>query len=199
MPQRLDVKFREPETDDELQALIEEARRRARRRRLGYAAVAVAALATGLGLYFGLGGGGGGGDHGASSAGLPSPGAGGGAKSARSSSPSRQDVYERRCPDRGLEILPLTPRAPHAARDIAERTVGPEPPVTTTIRPAMHAGARGSELLHLCGPRAARRSLVVFTWDHRFDHGRNTSASLAQHAFVVFRSDNGYHVLYWEH
>jgi hypothetical protein len=43
---------------DALDALIEEARRRARRRRLGYAACALAAIA-GTGIFFGLRGGGG--------------------------------------------------------------------------------------------------------------------------------------------
>jgi hypothetical protein len=51
----------------------------------------------------------------------------------------------------------------------------------------------------MCGPRVARRTLVVFTWDHRFDHGPNKSASLGQHAFLVSRFDDGYHLWYWEH
>ena len=51
MTQRLDVPVRKPQSDDELQALIEEARRRARRRRLGYLSLAVAA-ATVAGVVF---------------------------------------------------------------------------------------------------------------------------------------------------
>jgi hypothetical protein len=49
---------RRPLDQDELDALIEEARRRARRRRLGYATVIVGLLAAGGGLYAGFGGGG---------------------------------------------------------------------------------------------------------------------------------------------
>jgi hypothetical protein len=48
-----------PPQHDELEALIEEARRRARRRRLGYAAVVLGLLAVAGGLYAGFGGGGG--------------------------------------------------------------------------------------------------------------------------------------------
>src|SRR5438876_6069592 len=59
MPPRLDVPVREPETDDELQALIEEARRRARRRRFGYLALAVAAATMAGATYLMLGEGGG--------------------------------------------------------------------------------------------------------------------------------------------
>jgi len=40
----------------------------------------------------------------------------------------------------------------------------------------------------LCGPKIARRTVVVFTWHHRFDSGPNASASLAQHALVVSAS-----------
>jgi hypothetical protein len=47
---------------DELDALIEEARRRARRRRFGYAAALVVATLVGAGLYIGLHGNGGGGE-----------------------------------------------------------------------------------------------------------------------------------------
>lgn len=46
--------------EQELEALIEEARRRARRRRFGYLAVITASLALAGGLYLGLGGGDGG-------------------------------------------------------------------------------------------------------------------------------------------
>jgi hypothetical protein len=56
MTQRLDVPVREPETDDELQALIEEARRRARRRRFGYLALVVVAATVAGVLYLILGG-----------------------------------------------------------------------------------------------------------------------------------------------
>jgi hypothetical protein len=42
-----------PPEQDELEALIEEARRRARRRRFGYAAVVVLAALFGMGVYFG--------------------------------------------------------------------------------------------------------------------------------------------------
>jgi hypothetical protein len=48
-----------PLEDDELEALIEEARRRARRRRFGYAAVLVFAALLGGGLYLGFHGNGG--------------------------------------------------------------------------------------------------------------------------------------------
>jgi hypothetical protein len=51
----------------------------------------------------------------------------------------------------------------------------------------------------MCGPRIARRTLVVFTWNHQFDHGPNQSASLAQHAFLVSRFAEGYRLWYWEH
>jgi hypothetical protein len=56
MAQRLDVPVREPETDDELQALIEEARRRARRRRVGYLALLVTAATLAGVLFLILGG-----------------------------------------------------------------------------------------------------------------------------------------------
>jgi photosystem II stability/assembly factor-like uncharacterized protein len=52
---------RPPDTED-LEALIEEARRRARRRRIGYG-LGLLLLATALGLYFGLGHGGGAGGN----------------------------------------------------------------------------------------------------------------------------------------
>jgi hypothetical protein len=51
----------------------------------------------------------------------------------------------------------------------------------------------------LCGTKIARRAVVVFTWDHRFDSGPNASASLAQHALVVSRFADGYRIWYVEH
>jgi hypothetical protein len=187
-----------PPEQDELDALIEEARRRARWRRFGYAAVVVGVLAAAGALYLGLGGGGGA-DGGATLRGDASPGGSAGHGSARPASASREDVYQRRCPGRGLRARPLTGTADQAARGITERRVGSSPQITTTVRPAMHAGARGSEVANMCGPRIARRTLVVFTWNHHFDHGPNQSASLAQHAFLVSRFAEGYRLWYWEH
>lgn len=157
---------------DELDALIEEARRRARRRRLAYLAAFVGLLAVAGGIYAGFGGGGG---------------------AARSSSAAKE-VYQHRCPGRGEEALPLTRHARAAARSIAGRQVGTSPQIDVTIRPGMASDAR-----HLCGPHVARRTLWVFTWDHRFEHGPIRSASLAQHRFAVSRFGGGYHAWYWEH
>ena len=124
----------------------------------------------------------------------------GGAGAHRPASNARQaNIYAHRCPGRGLDALPLTNAAGPAARRFARERVGQAPRVTTTVRPATHAGARGSEVSWICGPRVARRTLVVFTWDHRFDSGPNASPSLAQHAFLVSRFDDGYHLWYWEH
>jgi hypothetical protein len=104
-----------------------------------------------------------------------------------------------RCPRRALAALPLTPDAERFAEAIARRRVGRSPQITVTVRPATHAGARGHEVRFLCGPTIARRALVVFTWDHRFDSGPNASASLAQHALVVSRFADGYRIWYVEH
>jgi hypothetical protein len=68
MTQRLDVPVGESETDDELQALIEEARRRARRRRFGYLALVVSAATVAGVLFLILGGSGGRGEGLASNA-----------------------------------------------------------------------------------------------------------------------------------
>jgi hypothetical protein len=46
----------------------------------------------------------------------------------------------------------------------------------------------------MCGPKIARRAVVVFTYDHRYD-----SPSLAEHALVVSRFADGYRVWYVEH
>jgi hypothetical protein len=184
-----------PLEEDEAEALIEEARRRARRRRFGYAAVLVLAALLGGGLYLGFHGGG---DGGSGSKGESSSNGGAGAQ--QPSSHAREaSVYARRCPGRGLDALPLTRAAQTSARTIAQQRVGPSPRVTTTVRPASNAGARGSEVTYMCGPRVARRTVVVFTWDHRYDHGPNKSASLAQHAILVSRFQDGYHLWYWEH
>jgi hypothetical protein len=104
-----------------------------------------------------------------------------------------------RCPRRALAALPSTPDAERFAEAIARRRVGRSPQITVTVRPATHAGARGHEVRFLCGPKIARRALVVFTWDHRFDSGPNASASLAQHALVVSRFADGYRIWYVEH
>jgi hypothetical protein len=179
---------------EELDALIEEARRRARRRRLGYAAAAVTALAVAGGLFLLIGGGnsGGGGSPRVHGRGNPS----GGARSAtgRSSSASRATLYLRRCPGRGLQALPLTRNAKAATRSIVARRVGTSPKIDVAIRP----GTAGT-VEHLCGPKIAHRTLWVLTYDHRFDHGPNKSASLAQHRFAVSRFDDGYHLWYLEH
>jgi hypothetical protein len=178
---------------DELEALIEEARRRARRRRLGYAALLVGMVAGASGIYliFGGGGGTGGGPtlHGQSGA-----GGGAGPNSARPASASRESVYQHRCPGRGLDALPLTNAGNSFARSLARGNVGASPRITVRIRPATDAGARGSEVAWMCGPKVARRTLVAFTWDHRFDHGPNASASLAQHVCLISRFDDGYHL-----
>jgi hypothetical protein len=82
-----------PDTHDasgELEALIEEARRRARRRRLGYLAVATAAALVAGGLYLVIGGGGGDGVSGQSGSGEPAAPAG--------SSGSSSGTAEYRCP-----------------------------------------------------------------------------------------------------
>jgi hypothetical protein len=185
-----------PPSPDEAEAVIEEARRRARRRRLGYAAALLLAALLGGGLYLGFHGGGSGG--GSASKGESSPNGGAGAQ--QPSSHARQaNIYARRCPGRGLDALPLTGGGGQAARSFARHQVGPSPRVTTTIRPATSAGPRGKLVSSHCGPKVARRTLVVFTWDHRFDHGPNKSASLAQHAFLVSRFQGGYHLWYWEH
>lgn len=186
-----------PPVDDELDALIEEARRRARRRRIGYTAVIVGVLAAAGGLYLGFSGGGGA-DGGTTLRGNAPPGGSAGHGSARSASASSEDVY-RRCPGRGLEALPLTGAADQATLGIAERRVGFSPQITTTVRPATDAGIRGEAVSSMCGPKIARRTLVVFTWNHRFDHGPNKSASLAQGVFLVSRFTEGYRLWYWEH
>lgn len=104
-----------------------------------------------------------------------------------------------RCPRRALAALPLTVDAERFADAAARRRVGSSPQITVTVRPATHAGARGHEVRFLCGPKIARRAVVVFTWDHRFDSGPNASASLAQHAVMVSRFADGYRVWYVEH
>jgi hypothetical protein len=186
---------RRPDAPDELEAVIKEARRRARRRRLGYAATLVLATLLGGGLYLGFHGSGG---SGSGSKGESSPNGGAGAQ--QPSSHAREaSVYPRHCPRRGLDALPLTAGAERSARGIAEARLGSSPEITITARPATHAGTRGTLVSSHCGPKVARRTLVVFTWDHRFDHGLNKSASLAQHASLVSRFDDGYHLWYWEH
>ena len=188
---QLDAPTRSPE-QEELDAIIEEARRRARRRRLAYAAAAIAALGIGAGLYASFGGGGGGGVATPTDRSAPRPG--GGANSARPTSASRQALYEHRCPGRGLQALPLTQNARAQTRSIIARRIGTSPKIDVAI----HPGTFGS-VEHLCGPKIAHRTLWVLTYDHRFDHGPNKSASLAQHRFAVSRFDDGYHLWYLEH
>jgi hypothetical protein len=106
--------------------------------------------------------------------------------------------YER-CPRRGFDALPLTAAAEESAQMIAKRQVGRSPQIAIAVRPASHAGARGHEVSFMCGPKVARRTAVVFTYDHRYDRGPNKSASLAQHAFLVSRFDDGYRLWYVEH
>jgi hypothetical protein len=186
-----------PPGQDELDALIEEARRRARRRRLGYAALIAFAALLGGGLYVGFHGGGGNGPTG--TGGEPSPGGAAGAHKP-AAQPRPASVYAHRgCPPRASTTLPLTGAGRQAARAFARQRIGRSAAITVRVRPATHAGARGSEVSWMCGPRVARRTLVVFTWGHRFDSGPNASASLAQHAFLVSRFDDGYHLWYWEH
>jgi hypothetical protein len=104
-----------------------------------------------------------------------------------------------RCPRRALAALPLNAAAEKSAKRIATRRVGRSPQITIRVRPAADAGARGHEVRFLCGPKVARRAVVVFTYDHRYDRGPNKSASLAQHALVVSRFADGYRVWYVEH
>jgi WD40 repeat protein len=66
----------DPATLDALEALIEEARRRARRRRLAYAAMTLLTVGTGLGAYFGFRGGHGAGESSPAAVGLPAVQAG---------------------------------------------------------------------------------------------------------------------------
>jgi hypothetical protein len=66
----VETRPREQEASDELEALIEEARRRARRRRIGYLALA-AGVALAAGIYLLLGGGGGGARSGGSPSNQP--------------------------------------------------------------------------------------------------------------------------------
>jgi hypothetical protein len=184
---------RTPVECDELDALIEEARRRARRRRLGYVAALAAALGLGALLYAGFGSGGGGGETSASHAGSgPTPAA----SASRSNETARHAVYEHRCPGRGLSALPLGPKPEQAARAITAQRVGASPLIDVAIHPGTW---RDSGMTYLCGPRIARRTLEVLIYDHRFDHGPNKSASLAQHRFYVSRFADGYHAWYWEH
>jgi hypothetical protein len=183
---------------DELDALIEEARRRARLRRLGYAALLVGVVAAGCGIYLASGGGGGS-DGGPALRGESGAGGSAGPGSARPTSAARESVYRHRCPGRGLDALPLSEAAPSIARSLARSRVGRSPRIAINVRPATDAGARGSEVSWMCGPRVARRTLVAFTWDHRFDHGPNRSASLAQHVLLMSRFDDGYHVWYLLH
>jgi hypothetical protein len=134
---------------------------------------------------------------------LPVSGCGGGDSNKASTSATTQHHaklagYER-CPRRGADALPLTTAAEKSAEKIAKRRVGRSPQITITVRPATHAGARGHEVSFMCGPKVAGRTVVVFTYDHRYDHGPNKSASLAQHAFLVSRFDNGYRLWYVEH
>lgn len=180
-----------PSPQDELDALIEEARRRARRRRLAYVAVVAGLLTVAGGLYAGFGGGGG--DGGTTLQGGQSPGSGAGPSAARSPSAAKV-VYQHPCPGRGVEALPLTQHARAAARSITDQRVGTSPQIDVVIRSAAAPGVR-----HLCGARIARRTLWVLTYDHRFDQGPNRSASLAQHRFAVSRFGDGYHAWYSEH
>jgi hypothetical protein len=182
---------RAPE-QEELDALIEEARRRARRRRLGYAASVIAAMVAAGCLYLAFGGGGS--DSGTTPQGHAESGGGAAPSAARSASASRQALYRHRCPGRGLQALPLTQRANAAARSVIARGVGSSPEIDVAIRPGTSSG-----IAHLCGPRVARRTLYVWTYDHRFDHGPMKSASLAQHRIYVARFGDGYHAWYWEH
>jgi hypothetical protein len=144
---------------------------------------------------------------------LPVAGCGGGGSNEASTLATKHHARlatHERCPRRGRDALPLTVPAEGAklrpfvialksARNIAERRVGRSPQITITVRPATHAGARGKEVSFMCSPKVARRTLVVFTWDHRYDHGPKKSASLAQHAFLVSRFDNGYRRWYVQH
>jgi hypothetical protein len=94
-----------------------------------------------------------------------------------------------------LDALPLTQKARAAAQSIVASKVGTSPQIDVAIRPGMTSGS----VPHLCGRKIAHRTLWVLTYDHRFDHGPNRSASLAQHRFAVSRFDNGYHLWYLEH
>ncbi len=86
----------------------------------------------------------------------------------------KQDKFAgfERCPRRALAALPLNAAAEKSARRIAKRRVGRSPQITIRVRPAADAGARGREVRFLCGPKVARRAVVVFTYDHRYDRGR---------------------------
>jgi hypothetical protein len=144
---------------------------------------------------------------------LPVAGCGGGASNEATTLATRHQARlatHGRCPRRGRDALPLTVPTEGAklhpfvialksARNLAERRVGRSLQITITVRLATHAGARGKEVSFMCGPKVARRTLVVLTWDHRYDHGPNKNASLAQHAFLVSRFDDGYHLWYVQH
>lgn len=97
-----------------------------------------------------------------------------------------------RCPGRGENGLAFTADARRATRAVAKRRVGRSPKIDIAVHPVDHA-------ISGCGSKIADRTLEVFTYDHRFDHGPNKSASLAQHRFYVSRFADGYHVWYWEH
>ena len=129
-------------------------------------------------------------------------GAGSNEATTRAVQPTRHHAklarYER-CPRRGLDVRPLTAAADESAQKIAKQRVGRSPQIAITVRPATRAGARGHEVSFMCGPKVARRTVVVFTYDHRYDRGPNKSASLAQHALLVSRFDDGYRLWYVEH
>jgi hypothetical protein len=88
-----------PQEQEELDALIEEARQRARRRRLGFAAVVIGSLAIAGGLYMGFNGGGEG-----NPAMRGEPSQGGGAGVSQRSSQSRVAPESRPCSPRGPSL-----------------------------------------------------------------------------------------------
>jgi hypothetical protein len=123
MTHQLDLPVREPETDDELQALIEEARRRAWRRRRRYGLVLVLAASLGAGLYFGFSSGGG-----TPTSGAGADGSGGPANplsqtgaSSRSEGTAREWAMIELLNSQGITFTP----ASDADRAAARKPIGP--------------------------------------------------------------------------
>lgn len=107
-------------------------------------------------------------------------------------------VPHPRCPDRARSALPLGPSAGATTREVALRDYGPETTAKAKLASEDAAGC-GGYVVHTCGGRVARRTVVVYTWDHRFDHGRNKSASLGQGVVLISRFADGYREWYRLH
>lgn len=103
---------------------------------------------------------------------------------------SRAVAHDRAC--LGGKALTLGPSPKAAARRLARRRVGRSPQIDISVQIA-------PGVPNPCGRRVSKRTVMVFTYDHRFDQGPHKSASLAQHRFLASRFADGYHVWYWEH